>query len=736
MIQFLQWLAAASIQGALLAGCVWLLIRCAGDHLAPRWRCLLWSMVLIRMALPMAPASPWSLWSLAAWTSVPAAAPRSEVSPTPTPLLPLLQDIPTTAVTAEPAAAAGGKRIESIIASRSVVWDQWWGVVFGLWIAGAASMVFRVVMGRAQLRDRLKSSEPVRDAGLLEVLEACRERMRVRRRIELVESARFTSPAVVGWLKPRIVLPRGFAASTRPDGIRAVLLHECAHITRHDIAAAWVASFILALHWFNPICWWVLRQMRSERELACDSAALMVMTPRERPVYGHTLLDLLLKVSGPEPYPSIAAMDGRGIETRRRMLMIAKFRPDSILTSVVAAAACLCVAVAGLTDAAEPPQKAQAEAASTSFGFCAKPYEADADKNINLGSGIRWHVQSRYMGVDAKGNSSVDERLTMVLQDQAKSFWPVIVKFTPEARAQFEKDLAQAIRIRQAVIKESAADCAPEPTALEAVLNFQGTALEDNSCSPFTDGRIAVEPMQASTAKQPIELNWLIATPKSPETNFGRVRMSMSDAQDLLQRIEAAAKQVGTKPTETVAPAREDSQISIYTRLLELDQFGASDLRDQFEIHAFSHYRGSDEAGNVTIDNRVTVVLANPAKSMWHMIAKLGPADASRFASELETAVAARKDDALAGTAATIATRPYTIVAPGQLAIPADVTIKALPAYTSSGQTGTIAVEKRVTIVIDDAKNNFYPMVVRLDAPAARALLEELKTAIAARSAK
>ena len=735
MIQFLQWLAAASIQGALLAGCVWLLIRCAGDHLAPRWRCLLWSMVLIRMALPMAPSSPWSLWSLAAWTSVPAAAPRSEVSLTPTPLLPLLQDIPTAAVTAEPAAASGGKRIESIAPSSSVVWDQWWGVVFGLWIAGAASMVFRVVMGRAQLRDRLKSCEPVRDSGLLEVLEACRQRMGVRQRIELVESARFTSPAVVGWLKPRIVLPRGFAASTRPDGIRAVLLHECAHITRHDIAAAWVASFILAVHWFNPICWWVMRQMRSERELACDSAALMVMTPRERPAYGHTLLDLLVKVSGPEPYPSIAAMDGRGIETRRRMLMIAKFRPDSILTSVAAAAACLCVALAGLTDAAEPPQKAKA-GAETSFGFCAKPYEADADKNINLGNGIGWHVQSRYLGVDPKGNSSVDERLTMVLQDQAKSFWPVIVKFAPEARAQFEKDLAQAIRIRQAALKEPGADCAPEPATLDAVLNFQGTALEDNACSPFTDGRIAVQPMQAGTAKQPIEVTWLIATPKSPETNFGRVRMSVSHAQDLLRHIESAAKQVGTKPTETVAPARGDSQISIYTRLLELDQFGASDLRDKFEIHAFSHYRGSDEAGNVTIDNRVTVVLANPAKSMWHMIAKLGPADAARFASELEAAVAARKDDAVAGTAAIIATAPYSIVDPGQLVIPADVTIKALPAYTNSGHTGAISVEKRVTIVIDDTKNSFYPMVVRLDAPAARTLLDELKAAIAARSAK
>jgi hypothetical protein len=41
-----------------------------------------------------------------------------------------------------------------------------------------------------------------------------------------------------------------------------------------------------------------------------------------------------------------------------------------------------------------------------------------------------------------------------------------------------------------------------------------------------------------------------------------------------------------------------------------------------------------------------------------------------------------------------------------------------------------------VTIVIDDTKNSFYPMVVRLDATAARTLLDELKAAIAARSAK
>ena len=59
----------ASWQAAALAVLVVLLLRCLGDRLSPRWRFLLWGVVLMRLLLVVTPASPWSLFNLVCWNA-------------------------------------------------------------------------------------------------------------------------------------------------------------------------------------------------------------------------------------------------------------------------------------------------------------------------------------------------------------------------------------------------------------------------------------------------------------------------------------------------------------------------------------------------------------------------------------------------------------------------------------------------------------------------------------------
>src|SRR5579872_6620714 len=54
----------ASWQAAFLASLVWGLCRAAGTRIAPRWRFVLWSLVFLRLALPVVPASPTSIFCL------------------------------------------------------------------------------------------------------------------------------------------------------------------------------------------------------------------------------------------------------------------------------------------------------------------------------------------------------------------------------------------------------------------------------------------------------------------------------------------------------------------------------------------------------------------------------------------------------------------------------------------------------------------------------------------------
>ncbi|MBV8034474.1 M56 family metallopeptidase [Roseateles sp.] len=98
-----------------------------------------------------------------------------------------------------------------------------------------------------------------------------------------------SSPALVGLLRPRIVLPTDFEQRFTPAQQRLVLAHEQMHLQRLDNLWSLLATLIVALHWWNPLAWWALRRLRADQELACD-AAVLAREPEARGVYAQALL--------------------------------------------------------------------------------------------------------------------------------------------------------------------------------------------------------------------------------------------------------------------------------------------------------------------------------------------------------------------------------------------------------------------------------------------------------------
>ena len=94
--------------------------------------------------------------------------------------------------------------------------------------------------------------------------------------MRLLVSALVQVPTVVGWLRPVVLVPVGALGGLPAEHLEALLLHELAHIRRHDYLVNMLQSVAEALLFYHPAVWWVSGHIRAERELCCDDVAVSV----------------------------------------------------------------------------------------------------------------------------------------------------------------------------------------------------------------------------------------------------------------------------------------------------------------------------------------------------------------------------------------------------------------------------------------------------------------------------
>lgn len=98
-----------------------------------------------------------------------------------------------------------------------------------------------------------------------------------------------TIPFVCGVVKPRIILPEGYAERDN----KYILLHERMHVHRGDNIWRTLAVVITCVHWFNPFLWFCLREFLSDLESSCDESVISKLSEEERREYANELLDAM-----------------------------------------------------------------------------------------------------------------------------------------------------------------------------------------------------------------------------------------------------------------------------------------------------------------------------------------------------------------------------------------------------------------------------------------------------------
>jgi len=139
----------------------------------------------------------------------------------------------------------------------------------------------------------------------------------IRQKIHLVQSELVKVPAVVGWLKPVILLPMGIILQLPAEQLESILWHELAHIYRRDYLVNILQGLVETIFFFNPGLLWLSSLIRAEREACCDDMVLSRMNRKAN------YLEALLAVGNEDNSRLALAMSiGSANQMRDRLLRI------------------------------------------------------------------------------------------------------------------------------------------------------------------------------------------------------------------------------------------------------------------------------------------------------------------------------------------------------------------------------------------------------------------------------
>lgn len=259
-----------------------------------------------------------------------------------------------------------------------------WALALGLaWILGTCVLLARLARGwwRAGRLVRRSIPAPHRIASRPHLMPAAgRVRM----------SGDIASAVTAGALRPVILLPPDAAAWSEAK-LDAVLAHEADHVARRDALLQLPCDLLVALHWWNPLAWTVLRALRSWRERAADDAAVRAGV---RP--SALASELIAGARSAHRHGALVLAFGAASDLPRRVerLVAPGFRPGGSggFACVFGAALVVVVAVAASPERAASAPGAEfgtEESAASGLGLVAAvdatAADPDADMTLKIG---------------------------------------------------------------------------------------------------------------------------------------------------------------------------------------------------------------------------------------------------------------------------------------------------------------------------------------------------------------
>ncbi|WBW95663.1 M56 family metallopeptidase [Oceanirhabdus sp. W0125-5] len=172
-------------------------------------------------------------------------------------------------------------------------WNILNNYILYIWLSGVIIAIAINLIGYIKFLKYLKQGNiPATDGenGMVATL------LNGRKRVCLVRNRFVATPMLIGILRPSIIIPN---IDFNEKQLKNILLHEMSHLRRYDITIKWITMISTSIHWFNPLMYFIKKEINNACELACDEFVIKNFNSEEKQAYGDTLISVVAEQKYP-----------------------------------------------------------------------------------------------------------------------------------------------------------------------------------------------------------------------------------------------------------------------------------------------------------------------------------------------------------------------------------------------------------------------------------------------------
>ncbi len=337
MNEFIKILLSLSVSGALLLLLILGLKPLYKNRFSKRWQYYVWIIVALRFLLPFTPDTT-IVGSL--FEKFDTAAITNEIPTSP--------NVPVPADTGNSKAEPTQTNREITTAAMREPFNKY-VCLFFIWSALALVLFVRKVTVYQGFIQYIKAgNKEVSDIKILNLLSDCEEKLNIKTRVELSCNPLIASPMLIGFFRPRIILPVG---ELEDKELSYIFVHELTHYKQRDMFYKWLIQIVVCVHWFNPFVYLLEKEVNKSCELSCDEKAISILDEKAKREYGDTLISFLKSNNLYKSSLASVTLTEGAEQLKERLGAIMKFRKKSkvitAITAIFTVIVCVCFFVTG-----------------------------------------------------------------------------------------------------------------------------------------------------------------------------------------------------------------------------------------------------------------------------------------------------------------------------------------------------------------------------------------------------